>query len=138
MNWESICSKYEQIQEIIIESYPKTSEESKDFPNLKSCNCIVFFTVHVSSLIKRLIPYWYDIAFTLAKLYRKSLRCSNCFVMYHLEKRIVSTAIRYKMCAQIFVLSANKSSIRYAFRKATKSCSVKDKLRHVLLLAPVE
>ena len=30
-NWESIRSKYERIQEIIVESYPKTNKESKDF-----------------------------------------------------------------------------------------------------------
>ena len=56
-NWESIRSKYERIQEIIVESYPKTNEESKDFPNLKKCNCIFFFTVHVFSLIKKIILY---------------------------------------------------------------------------------
>ena len=56
-NWESIRSKYERIQEIIVESYPKTNEESKDFPNLKKYNCIFFFTVHVFSLIKKIILY---------------------------------------------------------------------------------
>lgn len=54
VNWESIHSKYERMQEIIIESYPKTNEESKDFLNLENCNCIVFFFVCASTLIKNL------------------------------------------------------------------------------------
>ena len=37
-NWESIHSKYEQMHEIIVESYPKADEKSKDFPNLKNFN----------------------------------------------------------------------------------------------------
>ena len=45
--------------------------------------------------------------------------------MYHLEERSVSTAIRCKKCAQIFVLSVNKSPIRYAFRNATESYTIK-------------
>ena len=38
----------------IVESYPKANEESKDFPILKNSNCIVFFTIYASSLIKNL------------------------------------------------------------------------------------
>ena len=38
--------------------------------------------------------------------------------MFHLEEHNVSTGIRYKMCAQIFVLSVNKSPIRYSFQNA--------------------
>ena len=56
-NWESIRMKCEQIQEIIVVPYSQTDEESKDFPNLKKCNCIVFLTVNVFSLIKKLILY---------------------------------------------------------------------------------
>ena len=41
-----------------------------------------------------------------------------------LEKRRISTAIEYKKCAQISVLSVNESPIRYAFRKATESYTV--------------
>ena len=41
-----------------------------------------------------------------------------------LEERSVSTAIQYKNCAQILVLSVNKSPIRYAFRNATESYTV--------------
>ena len=44
--------------------------------------------------------------------------------MYNLEERIVLTAIWYKKCAQIFVLSVNKSPIQYAFRNATESYTV--------------
>ena len=54
----------------------------------------------------------------------KSLRCKYRFVIYHLEERSVSTAIRYKKCAQIFVVDVNKSPIRYIFRDATKSYTV--------------
>ena len=43
--------------------------------------------------------------------------------MYHLEERSVSTAIRYKKCAQI-CLSVNESPIRYAFRNAAESYTV--------------
>ena len=38
VNWESIRSKYERIQEVIVESYPRTSEEGKDSPNEESKN----------------------------------------------------------------------------------------------------
>ena len=34
MNWESM--KYERMQEIIVESYPRTNEDEKDFPNLQN------------------------------------------------------------------------------------------------------
>ena len=44
--------------------------------------------------------------------------------MYHLEERGVSTAIRYKNCAQILVLSVNESPIRYTFRNATESYTI--------------
>ena len=44
--------------------------------------------------------------------------------MYHLEGRSVSTAIRYKMDAQMSVLSVNESPIWYAFRNATESYTV--------------
>ena len=60
----------------------------------------------------------------IEKLYRKSLRCKYRFVMYHLEERSVSTAIRYKKCAQIFVSSVNKNPIRYTIRNATNSYKV--------------
>ena len=52
VNWESIRSKYGRIQEKIVESYPKISEESKDFPSLKNCNRIVFFAIYAFSFIK--------------------------------------------------------------------------------------
>ena len=42
------------MQEIIVESYPETNEESKDLLNLKNCNWIAFFIVYASSLIKNL------------------------------------------------------------------------------------
>ena len=124
MKWESIRSKYERIQEIIVEFYPKANEESKDIPNLKNCNCIVFFAVHVFSLIKKLIPHSYDTVFTLAKLHKKSLRCRYRFVVYDLEQRSVSTVIRNKKCSQIFVLSVNKSPFQYAFSNTTESYTV--------------
>ena len=95
---------YREIFKSALVYLSKTNEESKDFPNLKNCNCIVFFTIHVFSIIKRPIPYEYDIVFSLEKLYWKSLRCGCHFVMYHLEERSVSTAIRYKKCAQIICL----------------------------------
>ena len=41
-----------------------------------------------------------------------------------LEERSVSTAIRYENCAQILVLSVNKSPIRYAFCNAAESYTV--------------
>ena len=41
MNWESIGSNYEQIKELIVECYPKTNEESKDFPNLQNPEVIL-------------------------------------------------------------------------------------------------
>ena len=64
------------------------------------------------------------IVFTVEKLSKKSLRCKYNFVKYHLEKRSVSTAIRYKKGGQIFVVDGNKSPIRYIFRDATKSYTV--------------
>ena len=42
MSWESIRLKYEPMQEIIVESYPKTNKESKDFPNLKKIVTVLF------------------------------------------------------------------------------------------------
>ena len=62
--------------------------------------------------------------FTLEKLYKKSLRYKYRFVMYHLEERSVSTAIHYKRCAQIFVLSVNKNPIQYTICDATNSYTV--------------
>lgn len=44
--------------------------------------------------------------------------------MCHSEERSVSTAIRYKNCAQIFVSNVNKNTIRYATRDATNSYTV--------------
>ena len=44
--------------------------------------------------------------------------------MYHLEKRNVSTAIWYEKCAQIFVSSVNKNTIRYKIRDSTNSYTV--------------
>ena len=41
-----------------------------------------------------------------------------------LEERSVSTAIRYKKCAQTFVLSVNKNPIRHTIRDATNSYKV--------------
>ena len=92
MIWRSIRSKYERMQEITVESYPKTNEESKDLPRLKDCNCIVFFTAYASSFFKNL----FRIVFTLAELYKKSLRGRYHFVTYHLEERSVSNAIPYQ------------------------------------------
>ena len=36
INWESVRFKYERIQEIFIESCPKNSVESKEFPVLEN------------------------------------------------------------------------------------------------------
>ena len=44
--------------------------------------------------------------------------------MYRLEERSVSTAVRYEKCAEIFVSSVNKNSIRYTIRDATYSYTV--------------
>ena len=57
--------------------------------------------------------------------------------MYHVEERSVSTAIRYKNCAQILVLIVNKSPIGYAFRSATESYTVQCEpdLRHYLIVS---
>ena len=41
--------------------------------------------------------------------------------MYHLEEGSISTAIRYKKCAQIFAVDVNKSTIRYIIGDAMKS-----------------
>ena len=103
VNWESIRLKYEWMQEIIVESYPKANEESKNFPNLKNCSYIVFFTVYASSLIEN--------------LFRVNILCShqqnyteNHFVAdivslysYHPEEHSISTAIWYKKCVRISV-----------------------------------
>ena len=35
INWESVRSKYERIQEILTESYPKNGVEGKEFPVLE-------------------------------------------------------------------------------------------------------
>ena len=43
-----------KMQEIIVEPYPKTNAESKNFPILKNCNCIIFFIIYASFLIKKL------------------------------------------------------------------------------------
>ena len=56
--------------------------------------------------------------------------------MYHLEERSVSNTIRYKKCAQILVLSVNKSPLWCTFRNATESYRVecehghRDKLKN--------
>ena len=63
--------------------------------------------------------------FTLEKLCRKSLRCKYRFVLYHLEECSVSTAIRYKKCAQIFISSVNKNPIQYTIHDTIKSYAVK-------------
>ena len=36
INWESVHSKYERIQEIFIDLYPKNSVEGKEFPVLEN------------------------------------------------------------------------------------------------------
>ena len=66
----------------------------------------IFFT-----LIKNSYLYQYHILFTLEKLYRKSLLWKYRFVVYHLEERNVSTAIRYK------------SLLKYSFQVWTKTLS---------------
>ena len=50
--------KYKQIQKIIVGSYPKTNEGNKDLPNLKNINYIVFFTIYVFSLTKKVLLHW--------------------------------------------------------------------------------
>ena len=57
----------------------------------------------------------------IRKLYRKSLCCKYRFVIYHLEECSVPTAVRYKNCAQIFVLRVSKKPIWYTIRDATNS-----------------
>ena len=62
--------------------------------------------------------------FTLEKLYRKSLRCKYRFVIYHLEERSASTAIRHEKCAEIFVSSVNKNPVQHTIRDAVNSYMV--------------
>ena len=64
------------------------------------------------------------IFFTLEQLYRKSLSCRYCFVMYHLDKHSISTAIQYKKYAQIFILSLNKIPMQSGFINTTESYTV--------------
>ena len=47
--WRSIRLKYERMQEITVESYPKTNEESKDLPRLKD----FFFSFFLFIILRR-------------------------------------------------------------------------------------
>ena len=77
VKWESIWWKYERIQQITVESYPKTNEESKDFPILKNCNflsyqetysLLVRCCVHISKIVKKITSL--QISFRYAPLGR--------------------------------------------------------------------
>ena len=82
VNWESIRSTYEQIQEIIVESYPKTNKESKDFPDLKTCSCIAFFTVLVFFLIIKIYSVLIQYCVHICEIVQKitSLHMMFCYV----------------------------------------------------------
>ena len=82
INWESVCSKYERIQEIFIDSYPKNSVEGQGFPVLE--NPEVISKDPVAGKLKK-IRQDYKKA---ADAKRKSGGCCAVFVFYDLCKTI--------------------------------------------------
>ena len=68
----------------------------------KTYPILIRYSVHIRQIVQKI---------TL-------LQISFCYIPL---ERGVSVAIPYNKCAQIFVLSVNKSPIRYAFRNPTES-----------------
>ena len=115
-NWESICSKYERIKEIIVESYPKANEESKDFPNKKNCNCFVFF-----SAVFRIDAILCSHQQNFTEDHFVADIVSLCTTQKSVASQLLSDI---KNCAQIFLFSVNKSPIWLTYCNSKESYTV--------------
>ena len=90
--------------------------------NYVTTNCLIYcpFFHSYHKFLSVLIRYPVQIR----KIVQKVTSLQISFRLYHLEERSAPAAIRYKKCAQIFVASVNKNSIRYTIRDAMNSYTV--------------
>ena len=85
---------------------------------------IVFLTVHFFHSYQEFLSVIIRYRVHIRKIVQKVTSLQISFRYVSLRRGSVSTAIRYEKCAQIFVSSVNKNSIRYTIHDARNSYTV--------------